>query len=172
MAEAELVIPDARYLGSYIEAINEYEENGVKTYYFNDPRKEDIFAKFERYRIGRDLPENRVPASYFWLVADFKFIGEISIRHQLSESLLKYGGHIGYGIRYTKWNQGYGTIMLHLALQKAKELGLSRVLITCDDDNVGSAKVIEKNNGITFNIFENNIEGKQIRTRRYWINLV
>ena len=100
-----------------------------------------------------------------------EFIGEISIRHNLTDSLLRYGGHIGYGIRYSKWNSGYGTKMLALALKKAKHMGLNKVLITCDEDNIGSAKVIENNGGILENIIENIIEGKKIYTKRYWIEL-
>ena len=61
--------------------------------------------------------------------------------------------------------------MLSLALKKAKQMGLDRVLITCDDDNLRSAKVIENNNGKLENIVENTIDGKTILTRRYWIEL-
>ena len=87
------------------------------------------------------------------------------------DSLLRYGGHIGYGIRYSKWNFGYGTKMLALALKKAKQMGLEKGLITCNDDNIGSAKVIENNGGILQDIIENVVDGKRIYTKRYWIEL-
>ena len=61
--------------------------------------------------------------------------------------------------------------MLALALKEAKKMGLKRVLITCDDINYGSAKVIENNGGVLENIVENNIDGEIIHTRRYWIDL-
>ena len=61
--------------------------------------------------------------------------------------------------------------MLSLALKKAKQMGLNKVLITCDDDNYASAKVIENNNGKLENIVQNLIDGKIIQTRRYWIEL-
>ena len=73
------------------------------------------------------------------------FIGEISIRHNLNAALEKYGGHIGYGIRFSEWNKGFGTLMLKLALIEAKKIGLSKVLVTCDDSNAASARVMEKN---------------------------
>ncbi|MBR6051706.1 MAG: GNAT family N-acetyltransferase [Clostridia bacterium] len=77
------------------------------------------------------------------------------------------GGHIGYGVRYSEWNRGYGTKMLALALDKAKEMHISPVLITCNDDNLASARVIEKN-GFTL---ENKIivfkDGKDFLKRRY-----
>ena len=73
------------------------------------------------------------------------FIGEVSIRHRINSSLERYGGHIGYGVRYGEWNKGYGTLMLKYALEKAFELGLDKILITCNDDNTGSYRVMEKN---------------------------
>lgn len=78
--------------------------------------RSDIFTDFNNYEKGINLPENYVPASYFWLVRGNDFIGEISIRHRLTPALEKYGGHIGYKIRYSEWNKGYGTKMLVLAL--------------------------------------------------------
>lgn len=101
-----------------------------------------------------------------------KFIGEINIRHELTPFLLNYGGHIGYEVRYTECNKGYGKKMLALALSYAKEvLQLPRVLITCNDSNLGSIKVIESNGGILENKVFNVIDNRNILTRRYWITL-
>ena len=85
--------------------------------------------------------------------------------------MFNYGGHIGYFIRYSKWNKGYGSKMLSMTLERAKKLGLKKVLITCNDDNFASIKVIEKNGGILENKVTNNINGKELLTRRYWIEL-
>ncbi len=83
-----------------------------------------------------------------------------------------FGGNIGYGINPKYWKQGYGTKMLELGLEKAKDLiKEDKVLITCDDDNIGSSKVIENNSGILENKVKNIIDGEEIFTRRYWINL-
>jgi predicted acetyltransferase len=73
--------------------------------------------------------------------------GAISIRHCLTEDLENYGEHIGYGIRPSERNKGYATLMLKLALEKAKELNIDKVLIHCGDDNIVSSKVIAKNGG-------------------------
>ena len=162
----KLVEPSERYLASYMEAYDEYEENGVTTYHLDNAREYDIFEKYENYRMGRNLKPNRVSADYYWLVDEEKgyFIGEISIRHTLSDALREYGGNIGYGVRYGEWGKGYGTLMLKLALEKAKTLGLERILITCDDDNIASARVMEKNG---FEM-ENIIQHEGILIRRYW----
>ena len=165
-----LIEPNEKYLKSYIESYDEYNDNHVITYAFDDARSYDIFEKYDNYKNERNLQPNRVGADYFWLVDDEKgfFIGEISIRHNLTDSLLRYGGHIGYGIRYSEWNKGYGTLMLKLALDKAKNMGISKVLITCDDDNYTSAKIMEKNDMVLQDKVENLIDGQKIITRRYW----
>lgn len=95
------------------------------------------------------------------------FIGEIAVRHRLNDALSLRGGHIGYVIRSAEWGRGYGTLMLKLALEKARERGLDRVLITCDDRNVASARVMEKNG---FSLSDK-IEAEGTLTRRYWKNL-
>ena len=76
--------------------------------------------------------------------------------------------HIGYGVRYSEWNKGYGTRMLALALERAKALGLSRVLITCNDDNLASARVMEKNGFTLEDTIPVTRDGETILTRRYW----
>ena len=165
-----LIVPREEYLQSYREAFDEYVKNGVSTYYFTDASSCDIFAKFDRYRKERDLPPDRVGEDKYWLVDEEKtyFIGEIAIRHRLNEALAQRGGHIGYGVRYSEWNRGYGTIMLALALEKAKELRISPVLITCNDDNLASARVLEKNGFVLGDTIPVSIDGRDVLTRRYW----
>ena len=166
-----LVYPSYKYLQSYQEAFDEYNEHNVDTYKFDDINTVDVVKKWSNYRKGINLKPNRVAQTTYWLVDGDRFIGEIGIRHELNEFLLQYGGHIGYGIRYSCWGKGYGTKMLSLALKKAKRMGLEKVLITCNNDNFASAKVIENNNGKLEDIIENTIDGKTIQTRRYWIEL-
>ena len=167
----KLVFPNRKYLQSYNNAFGEYKRNKVDKYEFYDSTKLDVIKLCANNRKGIGLKEGWVPQNTYWLIDDEEFVGEISIRHYLTDSLLRYGGHIGYGIRHSKWNLGYGTKMLALALKKAKTMGLEKVLVTCDEDNIGSAKVIEKNGGVLENIIENIIDGTRIHTKRYWIEL-
>ena len=166
----KLIIPNKEYLQSYIEAYNEFVDNNVSAYSFTDASSCDIFEKFDRYRYERDLPPNRVGEDKFWLVDDEKsyFIGEIAVLHRLNDALVLRGGHIGYGVRYSEWNRGYGTKMLGLALEKAKELHLSLVLITCNDDNLASARVMEKNGFVLGDKIIVSVDGEDYLTRRYW----
>ena len=166
----KLIVPNEEYLRSYKEAYDEYVENGVSAYSFTDASSCDIFTKFDRYRNERDLPANRVGEDKYWLVDDERvyFIGEIAIRHRLNDALARRGGHIGYGVRYSEWDRGYGTKMLALALEKAKEMRISPVLITCNDDNFASARVMEKNGFVLRDKVVVSEDGRDFLTRRYW----
>lgn len=168
-----LIQPNEKYLKSYMDAYEEYKQNHVTTYAFDDASSYDIFEKYDHYRNERNLKPNRVGCHCFWLVDDEfdYFIGEITIRHRLTDALTKYGGHIGYGIRFSEWNKGYGTHMLEMALKEAKKIGLTKVLITCDDDNIGSAKVMENNGFVLQDKIENYVDGNTLITRRYWKTL-
>ena len=164
-----LTVPEEKYLQSYIEAGEENVFNGVKRYVFYDAEKYDIFEKFDVFRNERNLKPGWVGSDFYWLVDEDRnyFIGEINIRHRLTGALERYGGHIGYGVRFSEWNKGYGTLMLRLGLEKARSRGISSVLATCDDDNHASARVMEKNGFVLQDKIANMIDGNAIITRRY-----
>ena len=96
------------------------------------------------------------------------FVGAVNIRHYLNESLYKSGGHIGDGIRPSERRKGYATAMIGLALEKCKELGINKVLMTCNKTNIGSAKSIINNGGV----LESEFEEDGVVEQRYWITLV
>ena len=89
-----------------------------------------------------------MPASTFWLMVGGRMVGRCNIRHRLNDALMDFGGHIGYSIRPSDRRKGFGTLQLRLALEKAKALGVVRVRITCNADNVASARIIETNGGV------------------------
>ena len=94
-------------------------------------------------------------------------VGRVSIRHVLSEFLLKLGGHIGYGVLPAFRGQGYAREILRLSLPLARELGIERALLTCDENNIPSARVIEANGGVLEDIVEH---GPGLpRRKRYWV---
>ncbi len=167
-----LIEPEVKFYPSYLGAIEENRRERVKEDVFLGGTQLEFFRRIEEFATGRNLPLHYVKATYLWLTEGEDFIGEISIRHKLTDALLRFGGNIGYGVRYSRWNRGYGTAMLRGALEYAgRELGLKRVLITCDDDNYGSARVIEKNGGVLADKIQNVIDGAERTTRRYWIDL-
>ncbi|WP_258881084.1 GNAT family N-acetyltransferase [Clostridium tagluense] len=113
-------------------------------------------------------PEHIVPAhTYFLVLENKKIIGAINIRHYLNDYLFNFGGHIGYGIRPSERKKGYGALMLSMALPIAKELGISKALVTCDKNNLGSAKTIINNGGV----LENEVIEDGEVTQRYWIEV-
>lgn len=119
---------------------------------------------------GVNIPEGRVPDSMLYAFLDGRIVGRISIRHELNDFLFSEGGNIGYSVATKYQNRGIATKMLEHALVFCKEkLGLAEVLITCDDENVGSYKVIEKCGG---KLESKNIsnDGSKIK-RRYWIKI-
>lgn len=169
----KLILPCEAYLSSYQEAYDEYVAHGVDAYAFSDGRKTNVLAKFEDYRLERNLKPNRVGADYYWLVDEkqLRFLGEIVIRHRLTPEQEQYAGHIGYGVRRSQWSKGYGTLMLGMALARARDMGLQRVLVTCDDDNLPSARVLENNGFLLHDKVEHIIGGQPVITRRYWKTL-
>lgn len=131
------------------------------------------FAAYVEYlkkiKEGTDLPPKFVPATMFCAWGDGQIVGRVSIRHKLNEYLAKVGGHVGYGVVPAFRRKGYATEILRQTLPYAKKLGLSRILVTCDEGNIGSQKTIERCGGI----FESLVHAKseQVATRRYWIDL-
>lgn len=111
-----------------------------------------------------------VPDSVFFLLDDERnrLLGAVNIRHYLTDALLKDGGHIGDGIRPSERRKGYATKMIHLALEECRKLGIDRVLMICNKDNIGSARSIIRNGGV----LENEITGSDGSVlQRYWIQL-
>ncbi len=96
-----------------------------------------------------------------------RMVGAVNIRHELNDALLRNGGHIGDGVRPSERRKGIATEMIGLALQKCWELGISKVLMVCDKENIGSAKSIIRNGGI----LENEITEDGVTEQRYWITL-
>ncbi len=132
----------------------------------------DFTAHVQRlrdYAQGINLPADWVPASAYWFVRGKRILGVCDLRHQLTDALREFGGHIGYSIRPSERNKGYGTELLKLAMGKARALGIDRVLITCAQTNIASHRVIQKNGGVLDSESYSEQGGRV--TRRYWINL-
>jgi predicted acetyltransferase len=125
----------------------------------------EVLAEQER---GANLPLNHVPSTFLFAFVATRIVGRVSIRHSLNAFLERVGGHIGYVVVPEFRRLGYATRILRLSVQIAREkLGIRRILVTCDDDNIGSIRTIEKNGGILENIVSWPDLDKP--KRRYWI---
>jgi predicted acetyltransferase len=114
--------------------------------------------------------QDHVAETFLFAFAGSRIVGRTAIRHSLNESLARVGGHIGYVVVPEFRRQGYATVILRLSLQiaRTKCAGADHVLVTCDDDNVGSIRTIERNGGI----LESVVSGEDLKPkRRYWIEV-
>lgn len=136
-------------------------------------RTEPDFAAYVRWThdwtAGRNLPDHFVPNTYLVAAIGNEIVGRLSIRHRLKAQLMNIGGHVGYGVTPSREGQGLATEILRLGLPICLELGLDRILVTCDQDNVPSRRVIEKNGGE----FENAFSSSELPVPklRYWIDV-
>ena len=133
----------------------------------NDTDWPSYLTERARQQSGIDVPSDRVPASFLVATLDEVIVGRASIRHQLNDWLLAFGGHIGYGVLPPFRRQGCATETLRQSLVIARAFGVDRVLLTCDDDNTGSSTVIEHCGGVLDPDWAKTDE--TLPKRRYWI---
>jgi predicted acetyltransferase len=126
-------------------------------------------GSLDDYRLGRNLPAGRVPATFLVAEAGGAIVGRTSIRHELNDSLVRIGGHIGYGVLRQYRRRGYATEILRQSLVIVRAHGVDRVLVTCDDDNAGSIAVIERCGG-RLDSTEPVTSPPGPAVRRYWID--
>jgi predicted acetyltransferase len=177
-----LVRPDLRFHASYVAALGELAAEGNSHYLdlvlaaepgfpgtqytLETLTSPETFAEFCAYTTALEDPRTPRPAAwvtgtYLWMVDGDEVAGRISLRHVLTPWLREVGGHIGYAVRPSARRRGHATRALALMLPIAAEHGIDPVLVTCDDTNVASRKVIEANGGV----LEDNRGGKL----RFWV---
>lgn len=165
----ELVEVNDEMAAEFLAMAQDYEANGESRYKF-------AFENFPLYleqalhlAKGVNLNPDRVRENQLWLIDNGKIVASSRLRHYLNAGLEEEGGHIGYDVRPSSRQKGYGMLILKLTLEKAVELGLEKVLLTCDTDNIASTKIIEKNGGK----FAGNAISKRTEKEisRYWIEL-
>ncbi|GAB3594489.1 GNAT family N-acetyltransferase [Angustibacter peucedani] len=172
----ELVVPTVALHAAWLRSRDDWgrgvEQAGSGLHLDDDVDSADGFAQFVA-RLARTADRSvapgsgRVHADHWWLVEDGEVLGAITLRHSLNDFLLRAGGHVGYGIRPSSRRRGLARWALGEVLVRARAIGLERVLVTCDDDNVGSRRVIEGNGGVLEDVRDTELG----RTRRYWVDL-
>ena len=164
------LIPEDK--NSFIEAVKIFKNDIPPwefAFHFDEQSDfQEYLEKLENWSIGIDLPENFVPNTFLVGVLEGKIIGRVSIRHRLTDYLERIGGHVGYGVIHSYRRRGFATEMLKQAISVCFSLKINQILVTCDEDNIGSRKVIEKCGGVFENITD--YPELEIQKRRYWIS--
>ena len=163
-----LVTLTEEYKEQLFEMLDEWCATGEKIVPYAI-RKND-YHDFQYYLDNLQITEEvdgKVPdTTLFCLDVDRNiFVGAVNIRHYLTKEMLVNAGHIGDGIRPSERRKGYATAMIGLALEEANKLGIHRVLMCCDKENIASAKSIINNGGI----LENEVVVNGVTEQRYWI---
>ncbi|GAA1826380.1 GNAT family N-acetyltransferase [Luedemannella flava] len=170
----DLVAPTARLRDSWLGSREEWAggyQDGTGLHPTDDVDTVEGFAAWVT-RLHREGDESvppapgRVHATYWWIVDSDEYLGAITLRHSLNDFLLNAGGHIGYSVRPSARGRGLATWALGEVLVRAARR-LDRVLITCSDTNVASARTIERCGGVLEDVRDTELG----RTRRYWIDL-
>lgn len=164
----KLVKLSAAYKKQLFDLLDEWYATGEKIVPYAI-RKAD-YHDFDRYVSAIEGPGDggeTVPDSTFFCLDVERniFVGAVNIRHSLNACLLLYGGHIGDGVRPSERRKGIATQMIALALKECRKLGIRRVLMVCDKENIGSAKSILNNGGV----LENEVIVNGVTQQRYWL---
>ena len=165
-----LVKAEEKYREQITDMMDEWTASGEKIVPY--AIRKTNYRDFDSYISSleqKEVRDGKVPDStFFCLDTDRNIIvGAVNIRHYLDEDLLRNGGHIGDGVRPSERRKGVATKMISLALEECGKLGISRVLMVCDKDNIGSAKSIINNGGV----LENEIFCDGVIEQRYWIEV-
>lgn len=145
----ELVTPSAAYLQQYLETCRECWGKIHDNYILHDPARynewrKTIFTDYKNAETGTEVPYGFVPSSTYWLTDSDTLLGVLNIRKQLSPALRNYGGTFGYFIRLSQQHRGYGCTMAMLGLEKARKMGLSEIILTCQAANTASYRLLQK----------------------------
>jgi len=160
----ELSLDDGQEILNMIREIGPGENGfGNRGWDMKDEEFEGYLRRHIRMSQGIGLEPKYVPQTMCWFYVDDRPVGIIKLRPILNQNLRKHGGNIGYCVRPSERGKGYGDIMLRELLKKVEARGMSKVLLTVNEDNIPSRKVIESNGGELSDI----IDG----CCRYWINM-
>ena len=159
------------YQRQITEMMDEWNATGEKIIPYAIRRLD--YHDFDYYCENLEVPTDNdlglVPDTTFFCYDEERdmMLGAVNIRHYLNESLLLNGGHIGDGVRPSERCKGVGSKMVAMALEECLKLGIDKVLMVCDKENVASAKTIVRNGGV----LQNEVKVDGVTEQRYWITL-
>ena len=170
-----LVEPHVTYRDSFLEGLQALQSEGLHPEIDFARTKANFEGMIVRPRqhvvttVRSLLPVGFVPWAEWWLVEGQIWLGRGGVRFELNDHLWRLGGHIGYEIAPAYRRRGHGTLICRLLCAEARKIGLERALITCDETNVGSRRIIEANGGVRDDSFDSFDRG--VRKLRFWVDL-
>lgn len=168
----ELIKPCEKYLNSYLKGCREMWGHIHDNYIIHNPDeflkwKDSIFQEYENNEQGKNLPKGFVPNTTFWVIDNDTYVGSINIRLEPSKQLYEYGGTCGFVIISSYRGKGNGIKVAKLALNKIKQLKISPILLTCEEDNEPSKRTLEHLPYKKKELYETFLYGKMRKVRRY-----
>lgn len=128
----------------------------------------DYVTKLDDAQAGRGVPAGWVASTFLVAEVGGVIVGRLSLRHDLTDFLRRIGGHLGFGVLPEHRGHGYATTALRQGLRLAAALGLRKVLLTCDEPNLASRRIIEKCGGLYADSYTGS--DVQVPVRHYWIS--
>ena len=166
----DLILPSETNRSDVLNFYNEFEKSGGTCIGFANHDNYDLWLQgMKNRKDARDLPEGYVRENFYLCYDGGEMVGVFSLKFELTEFLLNFGGHVGYAVRPSRRCKGLATEILRVGLETAKNFGFNRVLAICDEDNYASEKVILRNGGV----FENKLfdPDENVFVKRFWIAL-
>lgn len=166
----KLVLPTEENRADVLAFYDDIEKSGGACIGMGNYKNYDQWLTgMQNRHTGKNLPEGYVRENFYLCYEGTRLVGVFSLKFELTEYLLNYGGHVGYATRPADRGRGLATQMLRQGLELAGEFGFDRILCICDDDNYASEKVILKNGGVLENELYDPEEA--VTVKRFWITL-
>ena len=165
-----MILPTEQNRDDVLSFYAEIERSGGECIGIGNYRNYDLWLEGMRNRhTGKNLPKGYVRENFYLCYEGERLVGVFSLKFELTEYLLNFGGHVGYATRPTDRNRGLATQMMKQGTALAKEFGFTRLLCVCDDDNYASERVIVKNGGVLED--ERYDAEEKVTVKRFWIEL-
>ena len=163
--------PAVELAASYMQFIDELRTHGDRIWEGLVPRAgegaPDFVARLVRAETSANPPW--VATTTYWATISGAVVGRGALRHELTQDLAEFGGHIGYEVRPSFRRQGVATEMLRQILLTDEARRIGRLLLTCAPTNTASNKTIQANGGkLARTGF---VERIGRNTNYYWIDL-
>ena len=126
-------------------------ENGFmnEVYEMSFDEYKQWLSNMDDYHLGKNLPEDWIPYTTYFLFVDGVPVGTGRMRHGTNDYLQNVvgAGEIGYGISKEYRGRGYGNILFQEMLKECRKFGFDKIKLFPHKDNESTIKIMLKNGG-------------------------